>query len=112
MYRRAGVHWQTAQRLAEIEHLEFKVQDPWHDSIAAWLAADGMDGHEGPARGEGEVKVTDIASGALRMDVRNLARKDEHRIVKVLRALGYEKRQVRRGGARTKVWMLEGTSDF
>jgi hypothetical protein len=100
-----GVQWQDAQHLAAEVHAEFKVRDPWHDTIEVWLRTDGMDGDAGVPRGASAVKLTDVAVGALRMDVKQLARKDELRIAKVLRALGYEKRAVRCKEGVSKRWV-------
>lgn len=112
LFDEGGVQWRDAQSLAVEVHGEFKVRDPWHDAIEAWLRTDGMDGDSGTLRGAGAVKMLDVAVGALRLDVRFIARKDELRVAKVLRALGYEKKVVRKGNGLAKMWVPQDEAGF
>ena len=104
MYRAQGVEWRAAQTLAVTEHEAFKVGDSWVEVIGQWLETDGMDGHDGPRRGDEPFSLQAVALGALGLDARNLARKDELRIGKVLRMLGFEKHDKKIGYQVLKRW--------
>lgn len=100
-----GVCWRDAQTLAVNEHAAFKVRDPWHEVIEQWLSLDGMDGKEGKPRAATAMKSHEILVGALRLDARFIAKKDEMRLARVLKAMGYERRVVRKGNFTERVWL-------
>jgi hypothetical protein len=101
-----GVHWEAAEELAREVHAEFKVRDEWELVIEAWLAQDAMDsGGGGAPRGDGYVRILDVLVSAIGMNVREITRRDELRVGRALRHLGYEKRVVRVGNKLGKYWV-------
>lgn len=100
LFKRSGVAWQEAQRLAPQEHGKFKIGDPWEEAIAAWLQRDDMDG----PRSENCVRMLDVLVSCLGFNLQKITRKDELRVGKVLRMLGYEKGVRRVDGVSAKVW--------
>lgn len=95
-YLAGGVEWENAQNLAAEVHAEHKVGDPWTEIIAGWL--DRAD-----SRGEG-VALLDVALGALGIEPRLVGRREELRIGKILRKLGFVKINVRVDGGVGKRW--------
>ena len=93
-----GIDWQEAERLAAPVHAEHMVSDSWADAVARWLDEDELNGEK--PRTRKFMRVGDVLAGALRMDPRDVQRRDELRIGNVLRGLGFE---------RAKVW-TEGRS--
>lgn len=102
-----GVEWQRAEALARDQHRVFKVEDPWREAIARWLALDDMDSTVGELRGDRPLAVVDVLVGALRLELRNITRREELRAGKVLRGLGYAKKDMRFGGGVVKRWCKE-----
>lgn len=98
LFASEGICWQDAYQLAKAEHHKFKVGDPWQEHIAEWLERDDMDGPRDTFR------TIDVLLSALGFSVQKITRKDEIRVAKVLRMLGYEKGNKRIGGQVLKVW--------
>lgn len=102
-----GVAFQEAERLAEGIHGEHTVGDPWEDDIAKWLdTPDSFDGDVTPRMRE-FLQVNDVAAGALRLEARQIGKREEMRIGKCLQKLGFVRRQTRVAGRKAKVWRLE-----
>jgi predicted P-loop ATPase len=101
-FRANGVEWQDAQRLAAQVHAEFKVVDPWLEAVREWLERDDMDGGK---RADGHVRVLSVLVSCLGLSLREITRKDELRVGKVLVMLGYQKANRRVDGAQTTVWL-------
>jgi len=106
-FKRLGeVDWRDANTLARAEHHKYKVSDEWQTVIADWLARDDMDqAAGGTRRGDRPVRMLDVLVSALGFDVQKIARKDELRAGKAMRALGYEKGNTRVGGEQVKAWL-------
>jgi hypothetical protein len=107
MFRSGGVDWQEAQRLAAGVHVDFKVHDSWQDAVAQWLSLDEMDSAEGAPRAERGWSLADVAAGALGLQIKDLGDRQQKRLGKVLRSLGFEKRDERVGGSVVKRWALK-----
>ncbi len=106
MFMGGGVDWQDAQALAVEVHKNHKVHDEWEGSIARWLLRDTMDQVGDWVRAHGTWSMAEIAAGALGIDTKNLGKREEMRIGKVLRGLGMDRRVVREGRATPKKWVL------
>lgn len=99
-----GVAFQEAERLAEGIHGEHTVGDPWEDDIAKWLdTPDSFDGDATPRMRE-FLQVNEVAAGALRLEARQIGKREEMRIGKCLQKLGYARQLRRVRGKPTKVW--------
>lgn len=110
LFMNGGIRWQAAERLAKDEHAAFAAapanDDPWLPMVEQWLngaAATRFD--DEPAPGEREyLLICDVAAEALRLDASRLNRATDMRIGKILRQLGYEKRDKRIGARVRKAW--------
>jgi hypothetical protein len=104
-FRRSGIAWRAAYDLARAEHAKYKMTDPWDDRIAHWLGTDSMDESSGVKRGDQPVRVSDVLSSAIRLDVARMSKSDEMRVAKILTRFGYERKNAYMDGLRTKVWV-------
>lgn len=108
-----GVQWREAQELAKGVHGAHRVSDAWSEPVATWLALGEMDDASAP-RGLSEhgVSVTEVLIGAVGMSTARVSRGDEMRMGKVLRELGFVKKDVRSGGRVTKRWLATEACEF
>jgi hypothetical protein len=95
LFSLVGVDWSDAERLALHEHDKYVVQDSWVDIVAAWLDTPELDGTKPSARKF--LRVAEVGQGALNLNPHGMQRREELRIGKTLRVLGYERRKVRDG---------------
>ncbi|MBG0871860.1 bifunctional DNA primase/polymerase [Burkholderia sp. 9777_1386] len=87
-----GIAWQDAERLAREVHGRHKIQDEWTQLISDWLDAPQDFAESGETNATCDfLRVCDVARGALKIEARSLGRREEMRIGKCLRALGYER---------------------
>ncbi|QGZ54301.1 hypothetical protein FAZ97_04865 [Paraburkholderia acidiphila] len=100
-----GIDWREAETLARAVHAQHKITDAWVPAIAQWLITpDEFD--QGPAPETREfLRVHDVATGALRLDVKALGKREEMRIGKCLQRFGYERALRYDGARRIRVWM-------
>lgn len=102
LWRTGGVQWQEAQTLAKAEHANFEVRDAWEETVAEWLHEEGLGGERA---GDLEfLTVKQVLEGALHLDPNKQQLRDQHRIGRVMKQLGYEKRVRRDGGQLFKAW--------
>lgn len=93
LFEQGGVAWRDAQTLAPVEHEAFIVRDSWLDVISEWLEAD--DGMSDPFGSVPFLRLHDVMTKALRIDIAKVTRKEEMRCANILRSLGYERKKVR-----------------
>jgi hypothetical protein len=96
MYDLVGIDYQDAEGLATDVHAEHTIRDSWEDAIDHWL--DDPD----PLTGDTPrtckfLRVVDVLKGALGLDPKHIARREEMRAGTALRNLGYERKKVRDG---------------
>lgn len=91
LFRAEGVAWEAAMSLAPEEHKRFTVHDARADVVAAWLARDNMEGTDGPTRGSGLVRVSDVLAGAFGLQPAQMTKSLQMECAKILASLGYEK---------------------
>lgn len=73
------------------------IRDAWEEIISVWLdEPDMLDGK--PPREKGKIKTTDVLMDALNFDKKHIGRREELRIGRVMKALGYEKKKERING--------------
>jgi predicted P-loop ATPase len=101
-----GVAWRDAEQLARAEHAEFKIRDPWMETVQRWLQEfePELGGSDGEPRDARPFLAADVLVGALGFERKHLRRSDEMRIGKVLQILGYTRRQVQVSGQRNWRW--------
>lgn len=109
----AGVQWRDAEQLARGVHADHRITDAWAEPVAAWLALGEMDDDSTP-RGlsEGGISVTETLLGAVGMSAARVSRGDEMRMAKVLRELGFEKKDAWFAGRTVKRWFATETCTF
>lgn len=103
-FRKEGVLWKDAERLAKAEHVQFKVADSWEEPISIWLSLPYDDRndvdmtadlinyeYEGPRKGDIPFTSREVMLNALKLNDDRGTKANEARVVKVLNALGYEK---------------------
>lgn len=113
-FNEGGVQFREAQSLATNVHAEHTITDPWEDPVRAWLAdaAFGADGGTA-TNGSTPFRIGDVLQGALGFDPKHVSRREELRVGRVLRKMGYDKRTVRMGDThRAKLWALAEKSKF
>lgn len=100
-----GIAWEEAERLALAEHAEFKVRDPWGEHVRRWLASvdDDLDGTQ-ERRDARPFLAVDVLVGALGFERRQVGKREEMRIGKVLQALGYQRARMQIGGTQHWRW--------
>jgi len=96
LYDVIGIAWQRAEALGRIAVKAYKVSDAWDDSIAMWCDAHLDCGFT----------TTDVATGALGIDVKHVNRATEMRIARVLTGIGYTKKAVKEHGVFRRLWSL------
>jgi len=106
LFAEGGVQWSTAQALAVKEHARFKVIEPWQEPIRNWLNATLFDG--GEANSTQPFTAHQVLTGALGMSVASIKKGDEMKVAKVLKALGFDRKERYVGGDKVRVWELAG----
>jgi len=99
-----GVMWHDAEQRGAETHAEHMISDPWAEAVARWLESPAGFEPGGALNGEGEVTISAILQEALGVSVSQLAKKDEFRVGRILRAFGYEKKRIRKGLQLAYVW--------
>jgi predicted P-loop ATPase len=85
-----GVAWQAAEMLAKDEHATFMVYDDWQADVEHWLSTECGDHVGGGVWADQNFTTRDVLVGALGMDIRTIGRKEQLRVGKILRNLGYQ----------------------
>ena len=88
-FKRDGVLWQEAERLAKAEHAEFKSTDPWARRVALWLDEAELDG--GTPRSSGHLRSEDVLMNCCGIDLSKIGKREQMRIGAVLRACGMQR---------------------
>ncbi len=102
LFKRGGVVWSAASALAPEVQSAHIVGDAWEDAISKWLRETDITG-DAPAARE-FLRTSEIASGALGLDMRHISKREEMRIARALRALGYERARFRGDGRVIRAW--------
>jgi hypothetical protein len=101
-FRKEGIAWEDAQRLAEPEHDAYRSEDTWRSAVSKWLDTPALGG-ETPRQGE-YLLTQAVAEGALSIPARLLKFSDQRKIGVALRAEGYDLKPKRVDGKLIKVW--------
>jgi predicted P-loop ATPase len=95
-----GVQWQDAERLAKIEHPQFKIADAWERSIMLWLDSVGID--EKRPMDKGHVTAGEVMAGALGIPISQQNRTHEGRVERAMTHLGFNRVIVEEEGYKFK----------
>lgn len=112
-FRREGVAFAEAERLARDEYEQYQEEHVYADAVREWLLSPvGFGDCTDPGAGEPvqaleAFKTADVLSGALRIPLANHTKKFRDEVCKVLRQLGFEYVHARAiGGRWEKVWRI------
>lgn len=103
LFRKSGILWQDAERLAPVAHKDYTSTDPWAGPLCDWLEMADMEGNK-PAS-KGYVTIAEIMRDALHIETRNMKGADAKRIARVMKENGYERAQKRLRGRMERVWV-------
>ncbi len=107
-WKRDGVLWQEAERLARGVHAAYKSRDPWEGPVGRWLNAEESDG-QAPRYSPRGVRGEVVMVMALGLDISRTSKRDEMRLGEVLKACGMVRDQRRQADGRPlKVWVDAG----
>ncbi len=91
-----GVAWEAAERMGREEVNDFVCADQWQGVVEQWL-------HDNPE--VVNVRVSDILTAAVGLDMRHVTRVHELRAGRILKRLGFSKTTATvEGGRKGKVW--------
>ncbi|EXI92413.1 MAG: putative P-loop ATPase [Candidatus Accumulibacter sp. BA-94] len=98
-----GVAWSDAERLARDQHQAHMITDSWEEIVREWLDQLGADGVKNASRRF--LRLNDVLRFALNFDTKNITRREELRVGRVLQLIGYERKVVRDGDKLFKAWV-------
>lgn len=107
LYRKMGVLFKEAERLADGIHKQHMISDEWEHIIDVWLNEE----EDGRKRGDTPFRLSEVAAGAVGIFSAHIDRKTELRIGKILRRLGYVKNDTWHNGRNVKMWMRKEKRD-
>jgi hypothetical protein len=107
LWTAAGVAFSAAETLARGVHDAHMVHDVWEENITHWLDGGYPDdlGGMGPPRRGTPFAMSEVLTGALELELKNVGMAQERRVGKILRLLGFEKRVVRTDSVARKLWV-------
>jgi len=105
LFERNGVMWQV-ERLAGEAHNEYTIRDAWESIVETWLEQEeGKESFiEAGLLSEPIIRGVDVLRGAIHLEAKQIGKREEMRMGKVLQALGFEKVTLRVEGVVTRGW--------
>ena len=104
IYKLLGIQWRGVEELAKPAHAEHAISDLWEEPVRGWLdAANDLTGIA-PADMP-YLRSVDVLQSALNMDAKNISRREQMRIGKVLRSVGYKPKKIWMDGKMVNVFM-------
>jgi len=103
LFEANGIAFREAERLAKDVHDDHMIKDSWADVVNNWL--DETDILSGEINREKKIlSAMEVLIDALNFDKKQIGRREELRIAKVLQGLGYERGVSRVNGVLVKGW--------
>lgn len=112
VFRKRGIVWRDAEKLAAAEHDKFVVRDAWDDAIERWLDSDGGEFEtDGASLPNGETPFTsaEVLTGALHLQVSQIGHAQKIRVANILGRLGYENHSTTINGKDARAWRKAGS---
>lgn len=107
----AGVEYQGAEALAPKAREQHVITEVWAETISQWL--DEPDALSGSTPRTREfLRVGEVARGALRMEDKQIGKREEMRICNALRECGFSRVTKRVGNKTVKVWAPNVTTCY
>lgn len=98
MHRLVGVDYADAERLARDEHGAYKSDDPWSETVLAWLEEPNDLSGKTPI--EAGVSANEILRGALGRATGDIDHKAKIRLNALMKSMGYSQKR----SSRSRVW--------
>lgn len=104
VFRKEGICFEEAERLALGIHGDYRVSDPWESVINEWLTT--IDGLSNTLPlDKGYITLPEVMREALRIEAKNLRGVDGKRVARILRLQNYQRIKRRMAGKIEWVWM-------
>ena len=104
IYKLLGIQWRGVEELAKPAHAEHAISDLWEEPVRGWLDAPneltGIAPVEMPY-----LRGIDVLQSAINIDAKNISRREQMRIGKVLRSFGYKPKKIWLEGKMVNVYM-------
>lgn len=116
IFRKSGVAWRDAERLAPDVHGDYMVSDSWEEAVAEWLAqpvdsdVPFADTAGQPLRSQRPFTMGTVLGGALNIEKAQRSKPVEMRAARVLQRLGYKRSRVWINGKRVRGWEAQRES--
>lgn len=111
LWRASGVAFSDAERLAKQEHTTYMVSDVWEENITRWIDGGHLDdlGEKSGPR-TAPFTLAECLLGALGIESKSITKVHEMRTSRVLRGLGFVRRQTWANGQNARCWTRLATS--
>ncbi|MGE4775168.1 VapE domain-containing protein [Yersinia enterocolitica] len=106
LFKKLGVHFYDAERLATAVHDQYTIKDAWLETVERWLDEPDTLTEERPRTRE-FLRVSDVLREAIGLDPRNVGKREEMRISNVLQNCGYKRVSRRIEGKVQRVWQIK-----
>ena len=104
MFLDSGIRFHEAERLAEREHDQYMIRDAWVEAVNKWLNEPDILTNEKPIDKK-YLTTSEVLKWAIGLDTKNISRREELRISKTLRRVGYKKTVAKKEGKSFKAFM-------
>jgi predicted P-loop ATPase len=100
VYRSSGIAHAGAERLAIKEHAAHYSEDVWQEPVQKWLDQPV----NGQRRGDAPFSIADLLTHGLAMETSHQNVRDQMRVARILKHLGYERRIMKARGIAQRLW--------
>lgn len=105
---RAGQQWwltDEEQEMSSAANKEFETTSPWIELVSSWLTGDYVAPNGVPFTGNKPLTTTAVLLNAIGKQAGCWSKKDEMEVAKVMKTLGYERKQSRNDGQMVRYWV-------
>jgi predicted P-loop ATPase len=103
IYLAAGVEYAAAEMLGRDVHDNYVLTDPWQTLLEEWLVTPrAIDGYIPEKDG---VILSDFITDVLKIDDKNISRREQMRVSSILKRLGYVTTSCRKSGRVVRRWL-------
>ncbi|PHM53073.1 ATPase [Xenorhabdus hominickii] len=109
IFEEDGILFRDAERLAAAVHEQYTIKDVWLETVERWLVTPDLMTEEIPRTRE-FLRAGDVLREALNIDPKNIGRREEMRISKILLVCGYKRVLRRINGKSQRVYEADVTT--